>query len=183
MAHEESICLLPLNFCRVTSAACRRFAHSECACKRPRCTREEAEHKLKGFALYWQYRWQEWVFLLLAARVSCKAETNVAKKVAAVSAALPAAIATHPAFALVRPSPYFQWSPSSLGIDAHRHSCLAVGTHRNSSRTAGLALASTHLPQQNTDFVSSVALQVDSRLNGVLPGLSHQSFSFVFALL
>ncbi len=38
-----------------------------------------------------------------AARVSCKAENNVAKKVAAVSAALPAAIATHPAFALVRP--------------------------------------------------------------------------------
>ena len=44
------------------------------------------------------------LFLLLAARVSSKAGSNVAKKVAAVSAALPAAIATHPAFALVRPS-------------------------------------------------------------------------------
>lgn len=44
------------------------------------------------------------LFMLLAARVSCKAERNVAKKVAAVSAALPAAIATHPAFALVSPS-------------------------------------------------------------------------------
>lgn len=41
--------------------------------------------------------------IVRAARVSCKAESNVAKKVAAVSAALPAAIATHPAFALVRP--------------------------------------------------------------------------------
>ena len=144
---------------------------------------KEAERKLKGFALCWQYRWQDWVFLSLAARVSCKAEANVAKKVAAVSAALPAAIATHPAFALVRPSPCFQRSFSSLAIDTHRHSCLAIGTHRNSSRTAGLALASTHLPQQDTDFMSSDALQVDSRLNGVLPGLSPQPFSFDFAPL
>jgi hypothetical protein len=37
-----------------------------------------------------------------AARVACKAEANLAKKVAAASVALPAFVAAHPAFALVR---------------------------------------------------------------------------------
>lgn len=39
-----------------------------------------------------------------AARVACKAEANLAKKVAAASVAIPAFVASHPAFALVRDS-------------------------------------------------------------------------------
>ncbi|CAK0785315.1 hypothetical protein CVIRNUC_008522 [Coccomyxa viridis] len=55
---------------------------------------------------------------VLSARVSCKAESNVAKKVAAVSAALPAAIATHPAFALVDSRLNGDGTGKILGIDS-----------------------------------------------------------------
>ncbi|CAL5224123.1 g6755 [Coccomyxa viridis] len=55
---------------------------------------------------------------VLSARVSCKAENNVAKKVAAVSAAIPAAIATHPAFALVDSRLNGDGTGKILGIDS-----------------------------------------------------------------
>lgn len=47
-----------------------------------------------------------WCDLLLsfAGRVACKAEANLVKKVAAASVAIPAFVASHPAFALVRDS-------------------------------------------------------------------------------